>query len=452
MRKLFLEGCSKRDVDPQKAEALFDNMETFGRYGFNKSHSAAYALLAYQTAYLKAHYPEAFMAATLSVLAGDTDEVLKYMNSCREMNITLLPPDVNRSGEGFTLEGAAIRYGLSAIKNVGVPSVEAVLQARRRVGAFRDLFHFCEEVDRGHLNRRVLENLGQAGAFDCFGRPRWDLLASLDAAAAGGARVQGDKARGQVGLFGDDSPEEEPACRYSEGEAWTDRERFAREKQSLGFYLSGHPLMELQPVLRRYATHTLEELQRLQEPMDVTLGGVVAIWYQRKSKRGDMYGILTLEDLESRAEVLLFKEAYQENVGKVVKDAPILVVGKATPEAGRDGEKPRVKVMATALVPLKEADRELPQRATGVLLRVPEDLCEQDFLEDLGRTLRGHRGQVPVLMDVVHDNLDTARLLLSASYRVRADVGLLTDIEPLVGTDRVRFLFKSGNGTREART
>lgn len=452
MRKLFLQGCDDRKIAKDKAEELFDNMETFGRYGFNKSHSAAYAVLAYQTGYIKAHYTAAFMAATLSI-AGSTDDVLKYMNSCRELGIGLLPPDVNRSGEGFTLEGGSIRYGLSAIKNVGVPSVKAVLAARARVGAFRDIFHFCEEVDRFHINRRVLESLVQSGAFDCFGAARWDLMASLETAASGGARVQGDRARGQAGLFGEEPGEAPQAAKVLKGEPWPDRERFAREKQSLGFYLSGHPLMELQPVLRRYATHTLEELQNLQESCDVTVGGMVAQWHQRKGKRnGEMYGILTLEDLESRVEVLLFKDVYQEYVGKVTKEAPLLIVGKATLEPSRDSGTDRTKVRASAVYHLKEADAMLPQRATGVLLKVPEDLCEQDFLEDLGRALRAHKGRVPVFLDVVHETAETARLQLSSSYRISADEGLLTDLEPLLGKDRVRFLFKTGGGAREARS
>ena len=255
-RELFLEGCAERKVDPKKAAELFDNMETFGRYGFNKSHSAAYALVAFQTAYLKAHFPTHFMAATLSVLANNTDEVLKYMNSCREMGITLLPPDVNLSEEGFTIEGDAVRYGLGAIKNVGQASVEAILQARRRVGPFKDLFHFCREVDRFHVNRRVLENLVQSGAMDGFGQHRWDLVASLDGAMSSAARDQEDKARGQTALFGGEGWQE-PAPQYLKGDPWRDLDKFSKEKESLGFYLSGHPLMEQEDVLRRYATHSL---------------------------------------------------------------------------------------------------------------------------------------------------------------------------------------------------
>ena len=282
LRKLFLEGCEKRGVNSRKAEELFDNMETFGRYGFNKSHSAAYAIVAFQTAYLKAHYPTHFMAAMLSAWADNTDEILKYMTSCREMGIKLLPPAVNASEESFTIESGAIRYGLSAIKNVGISSVQAILEARRKVGRFKDLFHFCREVDRFSVNKRVLESLVQSGAMDGFGVARWDLFATLEPAMSQANREQADRERKQVVLFGGSEGEDSPA-RYQKGELWKDLEKFGREKASLGFYLSGHPLMEQEDVLRRYATHSLWDLGQLAEPAEVTVGGIVTTWHQKKS-------------------------------------------------------------------------------------------------------------------------------------------------------------------------
>ena len=438
MRKQFLEGCKKKDVDQGKAEALFDAMETFGGYGFNKSHSAAYSLLAYQTAYLKAHYPTAFMAATLSVLSDNAEEVLKYINSCREMGIDLLPPDVNRSQEGFTIEGRGVRYGLGAIKNVGSASVQAVLQARARVGRFRDLFHFCEEVERAHLNKRVLENLVRSGAFDCFAVERWDVEASLDDAVAAGLRRQSEKARGQARLFGaDESRPENDTPRYAKAKKWSDRERFAFEKQSLGFYLSGHPLMELQPVLRKFVTHTIEELGRVNDAAEVTVGGVVTQWRQKKSKKqeGTMYGVLTLEDLEGRVEVILFSEAYTRYGAKVAKDAPMLVVGKVA------REEQAIKIRASQVVPLGEADV-LLERATGVLLKVPESLCSEDWLEDLGRTLKSNRGELPVYLDMGMEDGRVARFLLSGEMKVSSGKDLHGALEDLLGRDRVQYLFR----------
>jgi DNA polymerase-3 subunit alpha len=444
-RELFLAGCKERHVDPKKASELFDNMETFGRYGFNKSHSAAYALVAFQTAFLKAHFPIHFMAAMLSAWAENTDEILKYMNSSREMGIRLLPPDVNRSEESFSIEGEAIRYGLSAIKNVGLSSVEAILEARRRVGSFSDLFHFCREVDRFHVNKRVLENLVQSGAMDCFGAPRWDLFASIEAAMSGAARSQTDKARGQAGLFGEEEAAPQTEA-YVKGEPWRDMEKFSREKESLGFYLSGHPLMEREEALRRYASHSLSELCTLSEPTEVTVGGVVSAWHQRKSKsKGEMYGLLTIEDLEARAEVLLFSDTYQAYHERIVKDRPLLVAGRAT------REEQKVKIIATAVVPLDQADAELEPKAVGLLLRVPSTLCEEDWLMELEGLLGRHKGKLPVYMDVVEPGRAVTRLLLGNLCQVSAGAELMADLEAALGRGRVQYLFRPVNGSGRER-
>ncbi len=444
-RELFLEGCKNRGVDVRKAAELFDNMETFGRYGFNKSHSAAYALVAFQTGYLKAHFPTHFMAATLSVLAGNTDEVLKYMTSCREMGISLLPPDVNVSEEGFTIEGGAIRYGLSAIKNVGQGAVEAVLEARGRVGRFADLFHFCREVDRFHVNRRVLENLVQSGAMDTFGVPRWDLAASLDGAMSAAAKAQDDKARGQAALFGGEGWQE-PEVQYAKGEVWRDMDRFAKEKESLGFYLSGHPLMEQEDKLRRYASHRLSELERVADGTEVTVGGVVATWHQKKSKaKGDMYGILALEDLEARVEAMLFSKdnVFEEYHAAIVKDAPVLVVGKVSRDTtAAEGQKAKIKVIASMVVPLDQADDRLKQKATGVVLTVPALLCEEDWLVGLDQLIRKHEGPLSVYLDVVDEGRGVSRVALGAQQRIRAGEPFLEDVAGLLGKGRVQFLFR----------
>ncbi|MEJ2367526.1 MAG: DNA polymerase III subunit alpha, partial [Acidobacteriota bacterium] len=441
LKKKFLEGCRKRGVDAKKAEDLFGHMETFGRYGFNKSHSAAYALVAYQTAFLKAHYPAAFMAATLSNLADNTDQIMKYMNSCRDMDIALLPPDVNRSREGFTLEDNAIRYGLSAIKNVGQSAVLAILEARNRAGEFKDLFQFCLEVDRNQLNRRVLENLVQAGAMDCFGVPKWDLFASIDKAMAQAVRAYEDQLRGQAALFGDEEDEAPPE--YEKGQPWKKLECYNREKQSLGFYLTGHPLMEKKHILMRYVTHTLKEMGHLQEPLEVTIGGMVTHVRQRKSKsKGEMYAVVSLEDMEARAEALLFSETYSNYISKVAADRAVLVVGRAVP----DGDK--TKLIANAVVPLDDAAEELQPQTRGVLLKVPHRLCDEDWLLELFEKLRAHSGPVPVYMDVVDEGKAVTRLQLGSECQVSAGQGLLNDLDGFLGRDRVKYLFRPAGGER----
>jgi DNA polymerase-3 subunit alpha len=352
---------------------------------------------------------------------------------------------VNRSEEGFTIESGSIRYGLGAIKNVGQSSVEAILEARRRVGAFKDLFHFCREVDRLHINKRVLENLVQSGAMDCFGQPRWNLAASLESAMSAAAKDQDDRARGQAVLFGGEGWAE-PPVQYARGEPWTDLDKFGREKTSLGFYLSGHPLMEQQDILRRYATHTLWELGQIVEPMEVTVGGVVTAWRQRKSKsKGEMYGIMALEDLEARAEVLLFSETYEKYQGNVVKDSALLVVGTAR------REEQKIKLIASAVVPLSRADEELELKATSVLLTVPASLCEEDFLAELEGVIKKNRGALPVYMDVVNEGQSSTRIMLGSAYRARAGKEFLGELENLLGKGRVQFLFRTPSGSGRER-
>jgi DNA polymerase-3 subunit alpha len=441
----FVEGCKKHGVSKEKAEELFKNIETFGRYGFNKSHSAAYALVAFQTAYLKAHHPAAFMAATLSAWAENTDEILKYMNSCREMGIALLPPDVNRSGVSFVLEGKAIRYGLSAIKNVGQSSVEAILEARKRVGKFNDLFHFCAEVDRSQLNRRVLENLVQAGALDCFGAPRWDLFASLDSAVAYGSRIQEDRHKGQAALFG--AEEDNGPASYEKGERWNEPDLYRREKESLGFYLTGHPLMEKEHILRRYTTHSIKEVANLAESSDVAVGGVVANIKQTKAKgKSNMYAVVRLEDMEGHVDALLFNEVYNKFIAKVAKDDVVVVVGHASVE------EDRIRLIASSVVPLGDAEKELEQKTTGVLLKVPATLCDEEWLSEMEKILHRHKGSVPVLMDVVREGESVTRVALPQSCRVNTGKSLLPALESFLGKDRVRFLFRAANNGSSAET
>lgn len=439
-KKLFLEGCAKREVDSKLAEAIFDNMETFGRYGFNKSHSASYAMLAYHTAYLKAHYPTCFMAAVLSATADKTDDVLKYMNSCREMDLKLLPPDVNKSLDGFSIEGGAIRYGLSAIKNVGGASVEAIMKARKRIGDFTDLFQFCREVDHYHINKRVVENLIQSGAMDGFQIPRWDLIETTETALAAASKEQKDKMRGQSPLFGNaDASAAEVS--YKRGKAWRDKEKFAREKASLGFYLSGHPLAEYRDTLKRCATHSLIEVRTLASPQTVTVGGVVSNWRQKKSKKGDMYGLITLEDLEASVEVFLFGEVYEKVHDRVKKDVGLLVEGKAR----RDDRK--VKIYANMVIPLSEAAEKIKKNTQGVLFKIPATLCEKDWLLGFEGLLKRYRGKLPVYVDVVESDGGTTRILLSSGHAVSGSDKFISAAEDVIGKGRVQIMLGKTMGS-----
>ena len=242
-RERFIKGALERGFPQKKVEKIFDLMEQFAGYGFNKSHSAAYAYLAFVTAYLKAHYPVDFMAALLTSETGNTAKVVKYINECREMGITILPPDVNHSEWSFTPDGDAIRFGLGAVKNLGQSAVEAIGKAREEVGRFTSLHQFCEKVDLGSVNRRMIESLIKAGAMDSLEGTRSQKLAAVEGAMEAGQRAQRDRESGQVGLFGEmlDAGEAHSTPLPNVPD-WTDKEKLAGEKELLGFWVTGHPL------------------------------------------------------------------------------------------------------------------------------------------------------------------------------------------------------------------
>src|SRR5271157_3778316 len=263
-RERFVKGAAQRKFPPKKIEKIFDLMAQFAGYGFNKSHSAAYALLAYQTAYLKTHYPVEFMAALLTSVSGSTDDVVKYINECREMGIPVEPPDVNVSAANFTPHGEAIRFGLSAVKNVGHNAIESIVSARNEVGAFKSIFQFCEKVDLHLLNKRVIESLIKSGAMDALGR-RSQLMAVVDTAMEQAQKSQRDAAMGQHGLFGvfaDEvaAPAEKPLPNVPD---WDEHQRLSAEKEILGFFITGHPLEKYREKLLDFCALTTEDLAQM---------------------------------------------------------------------------------------------------------------------------------------------------------------------------------------------
>ncbi|MGH9862438.1 MAG: OB-fold nucleic acid binding domain-containing protein, partial [Candidatus Acidiferrales bacterium] len=331
-KEKFIAGCRERNINEKKAAKLFDLMAQFAGYGFNKSHSAAYALIAYQTAYLKAHYPVEFMAALLTAETGKTETVVKYIAECREMGITIEPPDINSSECNFTPGGEAIRFGLGAVRNVGFNTVQAIQEARQRLGRFTSLYQFCEEVDARVLNRRVLESLVKAGAFDSLGAQRAALLEVVDKALERGARLQRDRVSAQHGLFGSagEAPAAPPAL--PEVDEWPEHERLRYEKEILGFYITGHPLSRYEGRLKASAVLPIAELENAQNNDSVRLAGIVVRVRAMRSKKGERWAIATLEDLSGVTDLLVFPEAFRRLETRLYPDAALLVKGRARVE------------------------------------------------------------------------------------------------------------------------
>ncbi len=455
----FLKGCATRGVHERKARKIWDLMEQFAGYGFNKSHSAAYAWLAYQTAYLKANHPAYFLAALLTSERANTDKMVLYIGECREMGLRVLPPDLNQSdmfftvvratddgqqaasGAGFTpaeraggLGGAAqhppedIRFGLSALKNVGEGAVEAVLEARRGGGPFRSLFDLCDRVDGRAMNRRVLESFVKSGTLDALDARRSALYAAIDSATESGQKRQRDRESGQANLFG--GPDAAAAAtggteRVADAPPWSEAERLAFEKESLGFFISGHPLERHRAELAQWASATTATLAQQAAAGEVSVGGLVTALRLIKTKKGDRMASFVLEDLEGSVETLVFPEAYKKAGSRLADDQVVIVKGRA--EMQDDG---KARLLASDVMALEHAKL---AEARHVTIRVPLGAWDRGKGERLRDILGAHRGDCPVTLEIVRPGSWSAALAPSAYYRVRPDAVLRSEVEQLLG-------------------
>jgi DNA polymerase III subunit alpha len=423
----FLKGCAGRGVAERKARKIWDAMEQFAGYGFNKSHSAAYAWLAYQTAYLKANYPAYFMAALLTSERANTDKIVQYIGEARDMGIRVLPPEVNQSDMHFTVVSDDIRFGLSAIKNVGEGAVEATLSARRESGPFRSLPDFCDRVDLRAVNRRVVESFIKSGSFDSIDPRRAALFACIDRAMEAGQKRQRDREAGQSSLFGmlgaTEDAHAQPA-RVPDAPPWPEAERLAFEKESLGFFLSGHPLERFRDDLAQWASATTGTLA--QSPgADVAIGGIVTQLRLIRTKKGDRMASFFLEDLEGSVETLVFPEAYKKAAGRLADDQVVLV--KARAEIQDDG---RAKLLASEVLPLDQARL---AEARYVTIRVPVAEWDRGKGERLRDILAAHRGDCPVTLELVRPGSWAAALVPGSRYRVRPNPAMREEVEALLG-------------------
>jgi DNA polymerase-3 subunit alpha len=336
-RVKFVEGAAANAYDAKKANEIFDYIEPFARYGFNKSHSVAYALVAYQTAWLKVHHPRHFMAALMSSEMDKTDSVVKFIHEASAMGIKVLPPDVNESNMFFTVVGPNIRFGLGAVKGVGESAIESILEARRRIGRFTDLSKFCEEVDLRACNKKVLEALIKSGSFDFVGVTRKALFDSLESTADGAQRTKEAKERGQNSLFSMMSAPSQPSTKIANTPEWPDDEKLANEKETLGFYVSGHPLNKFADELRLFSSANTETLYRFVD-QTVNIGGIVSQIKRTKIKKGPNEGKLMakfiLDDQYGSVEVVVFSDLFSKYSRWLDNGVPVLVTAMVKDTGG----------------------------------------------------------------------------------------------------------------------
>jgi DNA polymerase-3 subunit alpha len=461
-RERFLEGAKRQGVHKKVAEKVFGEMERFAGYGFNKSHAAAYAMIVYQTAYLKANHPREFMAALLSNEMGNTDKISRYIAECEGHGIRILPPDINESHAKFTVVEEGIRFGLAAIRNVGAAAVEHILERRRAHGPYTSLDDFAADVDQRVVNRKTFESLIFSGAFDSLGWNRAQLAHALPAALDAAARRAADRLSGQGGLFDQLAGTESAAALRTpppEAEELPLRERLAREKELLGFYVTGHPLSDYRELIARIQCAAIAELGAAQDRSRVKVAGIIAAVRNRLTrKNSERMAVLELDDGRETIEALVFPRSYQQCGALIAKDLPVVAVGSV------DHRDERPKLLVETLVPLEQAEREGieqisrlfaegaaangPRRyrpnnrpappetaAAPRALRVTIDhqVATEATLARLAELVEGRSGSLPLVLAFTEDGGATVSAFVRTATRVEPEDALVEELRAIPG-------------------
>ncbi len=424
-RARFIEGAVKNGVNRPMAVKLFGLIEKFGGYGFNKSHSAAYALIAYQTAYLKAHYPVPFMAALLTLDMGNQDKTIKNLAECREMGIQILPPDVNESQADFSVVEGKIRFGLAAVKNVGLKAVESIIEERERRGAFQGLLDFCRRAENGKVNRRVLEGLIQCGAFDFTGEYRSRLFEALDDAL----RYSGaNHDPNQLNIFG--------SVEMGNGgggaildlpliEEWDEREKLRKEKEALGFYITGHPLSGFTEEIQRFTTCTLQDLPAQADKSTVKIACMVEELKMKRTKRGDRMAVLTVEDLTGSTELIVFPDVFERTSGLLKGEEPLFVTGTA------EISESSSKIIAQEITSLDSLRQETIK---AVRLRLHESILTKELLGELQNLVFRYPGKSRLVFRVEMARGGAVTITAHTHFNILPCEEFLDEVQGLVGS------------------
>ncbi len=430
-RERFLDGAQKKHINPEIAERIFELMAKFAEYGFNKSHSAAYALIAFQTAYLKAHYPVEFMAALLTSEVDSTDKIVKYIAECRDMEIEVLPPDVNESWRDFTIVEGRIRFGLAAVKNVGTGAIDSILAEREKGGDYRSLFDFCRRVDLRRVNKRVLESLIKSGAFDFTGSSRAQLMVALDEVVEKAQNFHRQKESNQLGIFvhlEDQSQELTEQRGLQEVEEWPENQLLAFEKEAVGFYITRHPLARFEEEIKRHTHDDTVSILTRQNGSEVTICGVANSLKEIQTRKGDRMAFLSLEDMKGIVEVILFPEVFQASLSHLRDDHPLVVRGVL------DLEEENPKIKATEVLPLSQFNK---RSISEVHLTLRSPGITRAQLIDLKQILIENQGRSAVVLHVVVP--DQGETVIRLPMKVDPSSALLESLEKLFGYPIAHF-------------
>jgi DNA polymerase III subunit alpha len=433
----FLEGARKKKIAESKASRIWEQMETFGKYGFNKSHSTAYAIISYQTAYLKAHYPAEFMAALLTSEKDNRDKIISHIGSCREMGINVLPPDINESMSDFSVVGEHIRFGLAAVKNVGVGAIESIIVVRETGGPFRSIFDFCDRVDPRKANKRIIESLIKCGAFDSTGHKRRQLMTSCEEIIDKAQKRQRERVSGQANLL---EQFEQADCMARNGGGsddglpdmpeWDHKELLANEKETIGFYITGHPLSRYADRLGMIVTADSSNLCTKTDREALILAGIVSSIREVQTRRKEMMAYITLEDLKGSSTVIFFPEIYKSSYDLLHGEEPLLV--KGTVDIGEDS----VKVIATEATLLLAASEKTYHSAYFTM--VANQSTTED-IETFCRCLRQHSGKQDGYIKLVEERSETL-IFLGEDLKLALTLPLKKEAERILGVGAIQFV------------
>ena len=439
IRKDFIEGGEKRKHNKKKLESIFSQMETFAEYGFNKSHSTAYGILAYQTAYLKAHYPVYFMMANLSSESDKTStssKVIQYISEAKRMGIDILPPDINKSGEYFRVETrSAIRFGLKGLKNVGSAAIASIISARQNGGPFRDYSDFITRIDLAKVNKAVLESLIKAGALSGFNMKRRALIESVEEVIRQGAVIQKRKDNDQKSLFS----ERETASviipkEYLDKEEWSESEIIKNEREVAGIYITYNPLEKFRDEIRKASNTDIATIEAGEFKNEmVRIGGVITEAEQRKSKKGAFYGELFFEDLTGRIKVLVFKDKWAQLKDELKADFPYFLEGRMP-----DNGDAIPNLYLESLTPL---ETHLKKQARRIIIKLKYDQLNDTFMDELMEKLRENRDSVPYMLAVYTDDGYRVSINPGTEFGLQATLSMKKDIESLTSENTVEILF-----------
>ena len=429
-KKEFVESAIAKSVERKVAAEIYDLIEKFASYGFNKSHSVAYSVLAYQTAYLKAHYPAEYMAANLSSEMDDTDKIVVFIDECRKLGINVMPPDVNESDVSFVVAPKGIRFGLSAIKNVGTGAVEQIVKARNEKGRFKDIFDFCVRVDLRLANKKTIEGLIQAGAFDSLHGNRAQIFTNVEAAIAYGQNLQEQIEKGQSNLFDLGGAKITNRPMFRTVAEWAETEKLSREKAVLGFYVSGHPLLKYRDEIDGLSTAKLGEAESVKPNSTIRVCGIISDIKKKIDKRNRTMAFVTIEDFTGKADCIVFADAFQKYADLLHDGSIVMMIGK------NDGNEEAIKVIVNEIIAIDDVRKKY---AKSVIINLNLDSTTEKDVFELVKIIEHNQGKCQCYLNISGSGLVNNSIYLTRKYTVDPNRQFIEAVKKLLGEETVRL-------------